>query len=79
MNQYQVGIFAYFEFVIEAKVKAKGHLSNTKYPQSGYYLISRVEKNFISLQEEEIEIPVAKKNIIKYEPVNNFDKSKIIV
>lgn len=79
MNQYNINDFGYFEFIIEAKVKSKNHASVAKYPQSGHYLISKVEKNFISLKEEEIEIPVAKKNIIKFERVNNFDKSKIIV
>lgn len=59
MGEYTTGTFGYFEFVIRAKVKG----TIFEYPQTGHYFIVDQDRAYLMLKDEEIEIPVAKKNI----------------
>ena len=65
MNEYQTGAFGYFEFVLQAKVKG----TMCKYPQTGHFFIVDQDRSYLMLKDEDIEIPVAKKNIRKFYPV----------
>lgn len=61
-------------WVIEFKVKARSKYVKGQFIEtiiSGHYQIIAEEKNYLLLKDEDIEIPVAKRNIIKFEAVNN--------
>ena len=79
MNDYQINQVAYFEYIIKAKRKlkdsnGKDHLLVSEHRHSGHYEVIAVEKDFIMIKDEDIELPVAKKNIKVFQPVNNSIK-----
>lgn len=74
------GTFAYIEFITRSvsRIKRDGkiikqHNENTI---SGHYEVIDEDSKMILLRENELEIPVAKKDIIKFELKNKPDEAE---
>jgi len=66
MGEYKTGQFGYFEFT--TKVRIKGYPEVLTYPKTGHFLIIDQDRYYVMLKEEEIEIPVAKRDITLFIP-----------
>ena len=68
MGEFKIGMFGYFEFTVIAKKPRYKNFKEIPNPISGYFKVIDQDKYYILLQEQEIEIPVAKSRITAFIP-----------